>query len=332
MPITAMATLPPHRSATAGILWMLVSCALLSGVAVLGRFASLEGVAIFQIVLLRLVFAGLAMTPMLAVRGTRMLRTPHLKLYLVRVLVGFVGMSTWFAALAFAPVGEVQAIGFLSPLFATMGAALFLGELVGWRRWSAIAVGFAGALVILRPGVTEASTGTWLAVAAALGMATSSLFIKQLADRDPPDTVVLVTTLMQTLLALGPGLWVWQPLEPAQWGVFAAMGALGMLGHVCLARAFRAADASIVMGVDFARMPFSVLFAWALFGELVDFWTWIGAGIIFGAAFYTAQRERRRSRGTAHIGRESTSAPAAGRDVSPPIQARCRTPDSPSKR
>lgn len=285
-----------HRSVTSGILWMLVSCALLSAVAVLGRYAALAGIAVAQIVFLRLAFAGVAFAPMIAVRGPGMLRTAHLRLYLVRVAVGLVAMTTWFAALAYAPVGEVQAIGFLTPLFATMGAGLLLGETVGWRRWTAIGVGFAGAMVILRPGMAEASLGTWLAVAAAVGMAASSLFIKQLADRDHPDTVVLVTTLMQSLVALGPGLWVWQPLSLELWGVFAAIGALGMLGHITLARAFRAADASVVMGIDFSRLPWSVLFAWALFGELIDFWTWIGAGIIFGAAFYTARRERRLGR------------------------------------
>src|SRR3546814_4837759 len=132
---------------------ILVSCALLSNVAVLGRYASLEGVAVFQIVLLRVVFAGVAMTPMVAVRGVGMLRTPHLKLYLVRVAVGFIGMVTWFAALAYTSVGEVLAIGFLTPLFATMGADLRLGAVVGWRRWTAIAFSFGGAMVILRPGV-----------------------------------------------------------------------------------------------------------------------------------------------------------------------------------
>ena len=296
MAIAAATYAPAQRSVGAGILWMLVSCAFLSAVAVLGRYASLEGVALFQIVLLRLVFAGLSMTPMVAVRGAGMLRTPHLRLYLVRVVVGFAAMTTWFAALAYAPVGEVQAIGFLMPLFATVGAGLFLGEMIGWRRWTAIMVGFAGAMIILRPGIAETSIGTWLAVASAVGMAASSLFIKQLADRDHPDTVVLVTTLMQCVLALGPGLWVWQPLSLELWGVFAAMGAFGMLGHITLARAFRAADASVVMGIDFARLPFTVLLAWAMFGELIDLWTWIGAGIIFGAAFYTARRERRLGR------------------------------------
>ncbi len=292
----ALSLAPPARSAMRGILWMLLSCALLSGVAALGRYASLAGVALLQIVFLRLAFAGLAMTPMLAARGRSMLRTPHLRLYFVRVAMGLLAMTTWFGAISLAPIGEVTAIAFLMPLFATMGAALFLGERVGPRRWGAICVGFLGALIVLRPGLVETSAGALLAVVSAVAMAASSLFIKQLADRDHPDTVVLITTLMQTAVALGPGLYVWQPLSLELWAVFALMGTLGMLGHITLARAFRAADASVVMGVDFARLPFAVLYGWLLFGELIDLWTWIGAGLIFAAAFYTARRERRLGR------------------------------------
>jgi len=277
----------------AAILWMLLSCALLSGVAVLGRYAALEGVALFQIILLRCVFAALSMAPMVAVRGRAMLRTQHLPLYIARVGIGFIAMTTWFAAISLIPVGEAQAIAFLVPLFATMGAAAFLGERVGWRRWGAVGVGFAGALIILRPGLVETSVGAALAVVSAVTMAASTLFIKRLADRDDPDTVVLITSLMQCVLAVIPGLWVWQGISLELWGVFAAIGLLGMLGHITMARAFRAADASIVVGVDFARLPFSVLFGFWLFGELIDFWTWVGAGVIFAAAFYTARRETR---------------------------------------
>ena len=290
-----------HRSVTAGVLWMLVSCAFLSAVAVLGRHASLEGVPLFQIVLLRLVFAGLAFAPLIAMRGPGMVRTPHLRLYLVRVATGFAAMTAWFAALSLTTVGEVQAIGFLTPLFATIGAGLLLHEAIGWRRWLAIMVGFAGAMVILRPGIAQTSPGTWVAVAAAVGMAASSLMIKQLADRDDPDSLVLITTLMQIPVALIPGVLVWQPLGPELWAVFLAMGVCGMLGHIMLARAFRAADASIVMGIDFARLPFSVVFGYLAFGELIDLWTWIGAGIIFAAAFYTARREGRLARAAARV-------------------------------
>lgn len=163
-------------------------------------------------------------------------------------------------------------------------------------------IGFAGALIILRPGFGpvggEVGPGTWLALIAAICMAAASLMIKRLSDRDDPDKVVLISVLMQTPIALIPALFVWQWPDPYLWAVFAAMGALGMLGHITLARAFAAADASLVMSVDFARLPFAVLFGFALFGELIDIWTWIGAGVIFAASLYNAHREGRLRRAT----------------------------------
>ncbi len=285
-------------NAAAGLLWMVLSCALLAGVAALGRYAALAGVSPFQVVFLRLLFGLIALSPVLAWRGPGMLRTSSLRLYAVRVVLGLIGMTSWFLALALLPVGEVTAIGFLTPLFSIMGAALFLGEIVRWRRWTATLIGFAGALIILRPGLGEVGPGTWLALIAAIAMAAASLMIKRLSDRDDPDKVVLISVLMQTPIALIPALFVWQWPDPFLWAVFAVMGALGMLGHITLARAFAAADASLVMGVDFARLPFAVLFGFALFGELIDIWTWIGAGVIFAASLYNARREGKLRRAT----------------------------------
>ncbi len=284
---------PARRSdALAGVLWMLLSCALLAGVAALGRYAALAGIPPLQVVFLRLFFAAIALSPLLAWRGVGMLRTRHLGSYLVRVALGLVAMSTWFTALAYLPVGEVTAIGFLTPLFATVGAALLLGEIVRWRRWTATLVGFAGALIILRPGLDEVGIGTWLALVAALAMAGATLMIKRLSDREDSGKVVLISLLMQTPIAAVPAFFVWQAPSPQLWLVLMAMGGLGMLGHVTLSRAFAAADASLVMGADFARLVFAVVFGFALFGELIDLWTWIGAAVIFGASLYNARRER----------------------------------------
>ena len=288
----------PDTGALAGILWMLISCAFLSGVGALGRYVAVEGVPTFQTVFLRLLFALLCFAPLLAHRGREMLRTEHFRLYAIRVVVGLCGMTLWFAALARISVGEVTAIGFLAPIFGTVGAVLFLRETVGWRRWTAIAVGFLGALVILRPGINEVGTGTWMALGAALGMAIAGLFIKSLSGRDDPDKVVLIALCLQTPVALIPALMVWQPIPAWLWLVYAGMGLLGMLGHITLTRAFRAADASLVMSLEFARLPFAVLFGYLLLAELIDYWTWIGAGIIFAAAAYTAHRERQRRAGT----------------------------------
>jgi drug/metabolite transporter (DMT)-like permease len=297
-PITASDPLPRRNDAVAGVLWMLLSCALLSGVAALGRYAVLAGMSPFQVVFLRLLFAVIALSPVLVWRGPSMLRTSHLPLYAVRVTLGLIGMTAWFLALARLPVGEVTAIGFLTPLFATIGAALLLGEVVRWRRWTATLVGFAGALIILRPGVGEVGPGTWLALVAAITMGATSLMIKQLSGRDDPDKIVLISVMIQTPIALIPALFVWQWPDSHLWAVCAAMGGLGMLGHITLTRAFAAADASVVMSVDFARLPFAVLFGFVLFSELIDVWTWVGAGVIFAASLYNARREGKLRRAT----------------------------------
>jgi drug/metabolite transporter (DMT)-like permease len=296
MPAETPSTARPSRrpaNALAGVLWMLLSCALLSGVAAMGRYAALEGIHPFQVVFLRLFFAVVALSPVLAWRGPSMLKTDHLPIYAVRIVLGLMGMTAWFAALKLLSVGEVTAVGFLTPLFATVGAALFLGEIVGWRRWTSTLVGFAGAVIMLRPGFAEVGHGTWLALIAALAMAAASLMIKRLSDRDDPDKVVLISVCLQTPIALVPALFVWQWLDPGMWALLAVMGLVGMLGHITLTRAFANADASLVMGMDFAKLPFAVLFGFVLFAELIDLWTWIGAGVIFAASAYNAQRERR---------------------------------------
>jgi len=141
-------------------------------------------------------------------------------------------------------------------------------------------------------------------------MSAASLMIKRLSDRDDPDKVVLISVTMQTPIMLVPALVVWQWPEPRLWAVLAGMGLVAMLGHITLARAFAAADASLVMSVDFARLPFAVLFGFVLFAELIDFWTWVGAGVIFTASLYNARREARLRRATvvATPGREPYSA------------------------
>lgn len=272
-------------------LWMIVSCALLAGLATLGRHVVTAGVPPFQVVFLRVIFAFITLLPLTALHGHGFFRTAQWRLYGLRALTGSVAMLCWFSALALITVGDVTAISFLAPLFTTMGAALFLGEVVRIRRWAATLVGLAGALVILRPGVVELSLGSWLAVASAIAMGISSVFIKRLADRDNPDKVVFISSMLQAPLTLLPALYVWQWPEAYLWPYLIAMGPLATLGHVTLTRAFAAADASFTMTFDFARLPFAVAFGYAVFGETIDAWTWAGAAIIFAASLFIVHRE-----------------------------------------
>jgi len=284
-----MTTLRPKASPLAGVLWMLASCALLSGVSTIARYAALEGIHPFQIMFLRLLFALLALAPLVASRGRKLLNTTQHSLYALRIGVGLFAMATWFIALSLAPVGEVTAISFLTPIFSTAGAVLVLSEAITVRRIAGLIIGFAGAMIVLRPGMIEAGAGTWIALVAALAMASAGLCIKRLTNTDDPDKVVLISTLFQTPLSLVPALFVWTWPEAHMWLVFIVMGILATLGQVALSRAFASADVGLIMGVDFARLPFAVLFGFALFGELIDLWTWIGAFVIFCATLLSVR-------------------------------------------
>ncbi len=284
---------PRRHDPLAGVLWMLLSCALIAGVATLARYVTTAGVPPLQAAFLRVVFALITMLPLLYWRGLNFARTEQLKTYTIRVGIGVCAMLSWFVALSLVPVGEVTAISFLAPLFATIFAAVLLKEVIRIRRWMATLIGFAGALVILRPGLAEISLGVWLVMFSAIAMGLSTTFIKRLTNADDPDKVVFITTIMMTPVTLLPALYVWQWPALEVWPWLIALGPLATLGHVALARAFAATEASIVMGVDFARLPFAVLYGFLVFGETIDFWTWIGAAIIFASSVYIARREAR---------------------------------------
>jgi len=272
-----------------------VSCALIAGVATLGRYATTNGVPPLQVVFLRVTFGLITMLPLFFWRGTSLVKTQKWRLYIVRVAIGLTAMSTWFIGLSMVPVGEVTAISFLSPLFATVFAVLLLGEVVRARRLIATLIGFVGALVMLRPGIAEMSLGVWVVIFSATVMGLSSVFIKRLTDSDDPDKVVFISTLMMMPITLIPALYVWEWPRPDLWPFLILFGPVATLGHVALARAFAATEASIVMGVDFARLPFAVLYGYLAFGEIIDLWTWAGAGIIFISSVYIARREMKRN-------------------------------------
>jgi drug/metabolite transporter (DMT)-like permease len=275
----------------AGVVWVTISMALLAALAAFSRGAMNAGLHPFEVVFLRNLFACLMLLPLLAWRGRSLLRSRQLPLYGVRVLVSLFSMSAWFYALSLIPIGEVTAISFLAPVFGTVGAIFLLGERVRLRRWTAVVVGFLGAMVILRPGVVPLGLGQVCAVVAALSMGFTVIMIKQLTAGDDPDKIVFLTNVMLMPLSLLPALFVWRwPGLDALVPVL-GMGLTAVLGHVTLVRGYAATDASLAMTFEFSRLPFAVAIAYIAFGETIDAWTWIGALIIFASAAYITHRE-----------------------------------------
>lgn len=268
---------------------MLFSTSAFALMAIAIRFASAT-VPTTEVAFFRNFFGLLALLPILLRHGTGLPRTRNLGRYLVRTVVGLGSMLCAFWAIGHLPLSQAISLSYATPLFATIAAVLWLGEIVRARRWAAVIAGFIGVLVILRPGVSF-SAAMLVPVAGALLAALVAIQMKQLSKLDPPDTIVFYTYLLWVPLSFVPALFQWVWPGPTAWLWLAATGVLGTLGQWLWTRALRLGEVSALQPISFVQLPIVVLFGWWLFGEVIDLWTATGAAIVFGANGYIAHRE-----------------------------------------
>ncbi len=285
--IGAISRLPKPVAAA---LAMIGACAAFAVMMVLVRFST-ETLHPLQTVFFRNLFGLAFMLPWLVRVGPAALRTKRPWAHLARATCGLVAMMCLFTAVGGLPLAEVTAITFAAPLFATVGAALILRETVRLRRWTATVIGFAGVLIILRPGAEALHPLALVALGAAAFMAVAMLFIKSLSRTEHPNAIVVTFGLLMTPLSLIPALFVWQTPTASEWAILVCIGAAATVGQVLLTRAFRSADASAVAPFDFSRLVFVSILASVFFGETSDLWTWVGAAVIVSATVYIAHRE-----------------------------------------
>ncbi len=278
-----------------GALWMLVSAFSFAIVSASARYLS-GTVHPFEITFFRTFFLLLFMLPWLLRVGPSALRTTRWRLQTFRCVTSVATMMCWFTALSVLPIADVTALTFTSPLFSVIGAALILRETVGMRRWMAVLVGFAGTLIILRPGIAALAPGVALALLSAVLMSAVALSVKSMSRTDSPVTIVLTMALLTTPLSLIPALfvWTWPPLESWPWLVLTGLAAMGV--QMGFAKSVSACDITAVLPFDFSRLIFAALVGFLAFGEILDVWTGLGAAVIFTASLYTARREARLAR------------------------------------
>lgn len=247
----------------------------------------------YQIVFWRSVVAVACLAPWLVgqIKGGAAKSIKSWKLFLLRALFTYLGMATTYYALANMPIAEVYALQFTMPIFTIIGAVIVFRERAGSGAWIACAVGFAGTLMILRPGFEAVSTAALIALASAVLYAASNIAIKMLARTEDTTTITLYGNLLMLPLALIPALfdWRWPTADAIGWIV--ALGVFTTLGQWALTRSIAAADARIVWPFDFLRLPFTVAIGYVMFAQVPGIWTWIGAIVIFGAAYYVIRRE-----------------------------------------
>jgi len=281
--------LPP---ATIGALWMVLAACLLGVLSLLVRNISAD-LHPFQIAFFRNLAQLLLMIPWLVVAGLGVLRTRRSWAHVRRSVFGICAMLTWFSVLTMMPIAEATAISFSAPLFTTAGAALFLREQVGLRRWLATGAGFLGVLVILRPGLNAVGPPQLLALLAAALIAGAILSNKSLARTEPPNAMVMWMGVYMSLFSIGPAVpvWVW-PSAPV-WGWLLILGLVATAAHLAINRAFGAADASFIAPFGFVQIPFVAGVGFIAYGEVPDVWTWVGSAIIVLSGGYIAHREAR---------------------------------------
>lgn len=238
----------------------------------------------------RFIFAFMGLLTVAAVLRPK-ISNPNLKLHSARTLCGATGITLMFTAVAFIPLSDATAISFLNPVFGMILAIPFLGEKVGRWRWAAAAIAFAGALVLLRPGPQSFQAASLFALGAALAMGCELVFIKKLADREPPLQILLINNAIGCTLVSLAAIAFWAPPTLAQWGVLVALGLMMAAAQTCFINAMSRAEASFVTPFSYLTLIFAGLYDWAIFSTVPDWISLLGAAIIVSGAALLAWRE-----------------------------------------
>ncbi len=249
------------------------------------------GIHPFEIAFFRCAFGFATVAPIVLWQARAWPKITAVKPLLASGLCHYASMLCFFTGVTLMPLNESAALSFATPLFATIGVALFLGETVRARRWAAIIVGFAGVLIVLRPGAVPLGLGPVLVILSTVTFAGVTVLVKMMSGTERTATVVFYQSLIVMLLTLPLALWHWTTPSLPAFLAMAALGALSTLGWLCFTRAFALADASAILPFEFTRMPFIAILAYLVLGEVPDKWVWLGAAVIFGSTLYIAQRE-----------------------------------------
>jgi len=285
---------PALPDAVRGALWMLLSACCYVSAATLMRGLG-DSYSTFQLTFIRTMVAVAILLP-LFLRGGARLRPPH-RMGLVVVSAGFtyLGVVFWFFGAAHVPVADFFALQFTTPLFTILLATLLLGQRNDPAAWAATFAGFAGVLIILRPGLITVSAGALATLASCVGYASVNTTVKSLSRDVSATAIVFWTNLLMVALSMPLGVANWQAIAAADWLPVLAISVLTTIAFVTVTRAISLADARIVQPVNFMRMPIGAAIGWLAFAEFPDLWTWIGAVVIFIASTYAVGRGARRA-------------------------------------
>jgi drug/metabolite transporter (DMT)-like permease len=236
----------------------------------------------------------LALLAPLVARDPRSLLAARPLLQAVRGICLLASAVLFIAGLAFLPLADASAIAFASPLVVTALSIPILGEQVGIRRWSAVAVGFVGVLVVIRPGSGAFDTAALLPLLSAACWALSIVLTRRMGHHDKPLTTLLYSTVVGLVLSSVALPFVWRPAGVADWTLIVAMGGLHAGGQYFLITGLMRGAASLLAPFTYSQIVWSTLLGYVVFDALPTAWTWGGAALIVASGVYIAHRERAR--------------------------------------
>lgn len=252
-----------------------------------------------QVVFFRASFALVPIAGLMLVNhtGLRELKTQRPLSHLLRSMAGVCAMFSYFSALTYLPLADVTAIGFASPLFVVALAALVLGEQVHVYRWSAVAVGFVGVLIMVSPHLGAGSAqspilGLVLAFAAAIFAAFAMIAIRRMASTESATAIALYFQLTCAAVSLATLPFAWVTPDSKGWLLLVLMGVLGGFGQLFMTNSYRFAQASVIANFDYVAMIWAIVLGWILFGELPAPAVYVGSVIVIGSGIFIAWRER----------------------------------------
>ena len=276
-----------------GLMLRLFAILCLASMGALIKLAEARGAGLSEILFFRqamavpIVLAWLAMGP-----GIATIRTDRIGAHVTRTAVGLIGMVFNFGAVLLLPLAEATTLQFTVPIFATILGALVLREMVGWHRWVAVLISFAGVLIVARPsGGHFPLTGTLVGLTAAFFVAIVSILLRQLGKTENAGTTVFwFSALSVPPLAIAYAFDV-RAHDPGTWAILIGIGLVGGAGQLGLTAALRFAPVSSVVPMDYSSLVWATLYGWLLFGVLPTPYTWIGAPIIIASGLYIVWRE-----------------------------------------
>jgi drug/metabolite transporter (DMT)-like permease len=288
------------NSAAAGIGLMLAGIALFSINDALGKWL-LATYSVAELLLIRSVAALLLLAPFVRQGGlTAFASAPRPALQIVRVVLSTLEVAMFFWAVSYLPLADTVTFYLAGPIYVTALSVLLLGETVGWRRWSAVLVGFAGVLLALRPSAASLTLPAMIALTGSMFFALLMIATRLL--RETPNTVLIAGQILGTLIfgaALAPFAWITPSLR--DFALLSLFGVFSIMALACVNRSLKLAPASVVVPYQYTLIVWAIVLGYTVFGDVPDLLTLIGAVIIVVAGLYIFWREQK--------GREQDASP-----------------------